>query len=659
MYAQVVVLTYQPPEIDSYTYLVPKSLEKDLKVGMLVKIPFGTRSPFGIVVGTNSNIRNLPFDKKLAQGKQLEIRNLKKISGIFFSKPLLLPYQIELLKWMSFYYHAPMVNCLEAMLPGIPKQLSGEMRGVAPVKGFQTAQSKGTESNQADFISKRALTGHQRRASTPSAGKLATGPRALQITGPVLHQTLILIPSINRLPEIMSRFTSAKNYAVYHNELTTSQKFATWLRILSGQANFIFGSRLAIFTPCPNLEKIIIFDEHEGTYKDNRSPYFDTLTVAEKLIQITGTKLQIIDSSPKVSTYFAHKNGIQIPQFMIRTQIVSMTDERKKGNRLAISDLLLDQLKKTIARGQSSLLFLNKKKESGQVYCRNCRYQEFVQKQPETCSNCQSQDIFFSSLNIYSLAATVKKILQNATINMIAEGAKVSNYPTIQSPASTATRFDARRERGEPIIDIATASVFYSLVPQKYDLVAHILTDSTLNVADFNSAEKTFHQITSLKKLTKKNGQIILQTYNENHPVVKAAAKSNYATYFASQLPERKALADPPFALLIKLTLKGKPARRGLRQQALAGGRLEVLEKKAEELVRDLKSLSPHQTGVWVLGPYQPVFGTKVPIYNIILKYRLTDYSLAEKGKAIKNLKPYLEKVPRDWQTVVEPASLN
>ena len=108
MYADVIVLSYQPPEIDFYTYEIPQSLEENLKVGQLVQIPFGARNPLGLVV-------------KIKNQKPEGIRT-RPILSIYFPTPLLLPYQIELIKWMAFYYHAPVVNCLETMLPEISRK---------------------------------------------------------------------------------------------------------------------------------------------------------------------------------------------------------------------------------------------------------------------------------------------------------------------------------------------------------------------------------------------------------------------------------------------------------------------------------------------------------------------------------------------------------
>ncbi|MBI2012758.1 hypothetical protein HYS90_02390, partial [Candidatus Curtissbacteria bacterium] len=231
----VVVLTYQPPEIKSYTYEVPKNLEGKVKIGQLVKVPFGKRSPFGVT------IKLFGEDSPSLQSLQRRVLSskIKPITSVVFRQPILLPYQIKLLEWLSFYYIAPMVNCLEAILPELPR---------------------------------KQFTVHSSQSQKPST----------------VSQTLVLVPNINRLPEALAQFPKAKDYIIYHSGLTKSQKFAAWQRVLLGQVDFIFGSRSAIFLPCPNLSKVIIFDEHDNAYKDERSPYFDTLTVVEKIHQLTG-----------------------------------------------------------------------------------------------------------------------------------------------------------------------------------------------------------------------------------------------------------------------------------------------------------------------------------------------------------------------------------
>ena len=217
MYTQVVVLTYQSPDIKSYTYKIPPGL--DIKIGQLVSVPFGNRNPMGVVLELRT------------QRLEVSTEKIKQISSIILKSPILLPYQIELLKWMNFYYQAPMVNCLEAMLPPIPKN--------------------------------------------PSTNSTT-------IKHPV-SQTLVLVSSINQIPQTLALYPNAKNYVVYHGEQKPWVHFTAWQKIQGGNVDLVVGTRSAVFTPCPNLEKIVIYKEHEDAFKEERSPYYNTLTVAEKL----------------------------------------------------------------------------------------------------------------------------------------------------------------------------------------------------------------------------------------------------------------------------------------------------------------------------------------------------------------------------------------
>ena len=541
MYAQIVVLSYQPPDIKTYTYKIPENL--DVKIGQLVSVPFGKRTPMGVVVDLGA--------KTAVAGE------IKDIAQILQNNPLLLPYQIKLLNWMHTYWRAPMVNCLEAMLPKIPP--TGLIPAVNPM---------------------------------PSAG-----------INPVSGQTLVLLPSINQIPETIAKF-KAKNFVVYHGEQKPQERFSNWQKIKSGNVDFVFGTRSAIFVPCPNLKQILIHQEHEEGFRDERSPYYKTLTVAEKVQELTGAKLEIFDSAPKVTTYFSHKINLPTRINLVKVKIVNMLEEKATGNRSPISGVLEDYIRRGHAKGKKILLFLNKKKESGHLYCRNCKYSDFAQKQPDVCPNCKSADMAFSSLNVNSLSTLVKKIA--------------------------------------PDVEIATAAVFYKLLPKKYDLVAHILTDSALFIPDFTSTEKLFTQINNLKKITR--GLLLLQTYNPQDPTINAAAEDNFQKFFADQISQRKALGYPPFALLVKLSTKGKND--------------EKLERKAEQTRLILADTLARINLVTVLGPYKPAFAGKTAKYNIILKIAVSDYSLKSKEAAQELVAPALAKVPRDFQVEVEPENL-
>src|SRR3990167_8442665 len=606
MYAQVVVLTYQSPDIDSYTYEIPKELK--VEVGQLVEVPFGKRNPTGIVLSISPEIRNSKF----------EIRNLKKISKIIFNQPLLLPYQIELLKWMSEYYMAPMVNCFEAAMPPL--------------------NAKSLKLN----------------------AKLVS---SVQLSAFSVQQTLVLVPTINQIPETLAKFPRAKNYVVYHNELKLSEKFAAWQKIQSGKADYIFGSRSAIFSPCPNLKEIIIYDEHDGAYKDERSPYFDTLTVAQKISALTKAQIKIVDASPKITTYFQLKSYIKMQMFGVNTKIISMRDEKLRGNFSPISSHLQEELRKK----QHILLFLNKKKESGSMFCKNCKFNDYFEKHPEHCPKCKSQDIYFNVLNVDSLRAEVKKITK-----------RLAFPPEARLPLrSEASAKGGSVQRSE--IDIQTATVFYSPKINKYDTAVYIQPDSLLNRADLESVETLYSHITNLKKILPENGTLIIQTYNPDDETLKYSASGNYDSYFKSQLENRRLLSYPPFALLVKLTIKGKDkekigeiARKTFSnlnstiQPASPATCVDAGAKRGERfnalrprLASTRARSEASDSTISLLGPYNPIFFSKNPTFNIIIKYKLGLYNLQERQKAIKKLSPIFHAIDKGFQITVEPASLN
>lgn len=570
MYADVVVLTYQSPDIDSYTYKIPKNLEKQIKIGQLVEVPFGKRNPMGVVL----SIVNRP---------STVAENIKPINKIVFSAPLLLPYQIELLKWMSAYYVAPMVNCLEAMLPWA--RLSTIVNRLSQNPSFISA-----------IVDKRSA----------------------------IDQKIILVPSINRIPETLAQFKNAKNYVIYHNELKPAEKFTTFARILDGNVDYIFGSRSAIFAPCPNLKKIIIHSEHDEVYKDERSPYFDTITIAEKIAVLTKAEIEIVDMSPRITTYFNFQKNIKINAQKTNFRIISLEKERLGGNYSPVALETEQYLKRVAKSKKNALLFLNKKTESGHIFCKSCKEKTFVETQPDTCPNCKSADIFFNSLNIYSLSQIVKKIARPYPVNIIEQ--KGETYPSQNS------------------IEITTSFVFYSQPLKKYELVIFTLADSITQIADFSSEEKLYATAANLKSLLSPKGLLVIQTYNPQSAIIISAAKGEYKSFYDEQVDDRKLLSYPPFALLTKLTIRD--------------AKKDIAEEKAKRLAESLNPLTINHLPITILGPYKPIYFAKYPAYSIIIKYKLGSYSLVERERAIENLRPLLKNL-KNVQITVEPESLN
>ena len=602
MYAQVVVPSYKGPNVDGFTYEIPAGIK--LQLGQLVLVPFGRVREIGIVweVGKSNDsgvARPASLAKRASLPRMTKNVIIKPIESVVFEKPFLLPYQLELLQWMAKYYLAGTGNCANAMLPQLPN-----------VERLKTNAS-------ANSLSHSSL---------------------------VVSQTLVLVPTINNIPQTMALFPKVTNPLVFHSELKPQEKLEAWLKTMSGNCDYIFGTRQAVFLPFAKLRKIIIINEHDDSYKDQRSPYYNTLTVAEKVAELTKAKIEVIDPAPRITTHFllgmnpSLRSGINPNK---KTIIVSMAEERKVGNKTAISDELKAKIEENLKSGGNTLLYLNKKKESGTLYCNSCRYQEALPKEPEKCPNCGSGQIFFASLNVLSLSKLVQKMFPKITINVISD-----NAPKISIVDRPST------------IDIATNAVFYKLLPKHYSLVAAISSDSVLNVPEYTAPEKAYALITTLKRLT--NKALVLQTYSPENPTLLAAANSNYEEFYKEQLEQRKTLLYPPFSILIKLVIKGKNDEKTLNKAEELAEKIRAIAQ-GRSFTPDIPKIRTDLYPI-ILGPFESYFRKTSKVYNIVIKIPLKSYTLSQKEKAIESVTAALESANAHRvadQIVVDPTSLN
>lgn len=550
MFADIVSFIPTDPTKNYFTYKIPNKLSKDILIGHLVSIPWGKKTTQGIIVEVR---------------KETNVEKPKEILKFLSISPLLLPNYIEILKWMSWYYHAPMLDCLKAMLPELP------------------------------------ITSKQ----------LMTNAKNLSRSDLDVKQTLVLVPTIGQIEPILKKINNSKAKLIYHKQLPRKEVWENWWKIYTQNTAVIVGTRSAVFVPCLNLEKIIIINEEDSGFKDRQSPYFDTLTVAAKLAQIAKAKLIIESLTPRVETVFKFDKKVKKLEIRAKPKvtIVDLRKISKKPKKSDISDTLRDLLMDKVGKNQKVLLFLNRIKESGQIYCTECKFSGFFQQPPEFCPNCKGRTFSFYSLNINSLKSQVSKLFPNAGINVITE------------------RKEKIKKPGKPVVTLATNAIF-SKSNLKFSLIGIILADTVLNLPDFNSAFGTFATLAKLTQLVQKEGEVVIQTYNPEHSAIKAAANFEFETFYSEELILRKKLELPPFTTLAKLSLRVKSPR--------------TVRHEAEKLktILDTKSLL-----VEVSDPVQNWQGK-------------TEFNIIAKAQKREELDKVLVHLPTKWRVEVDPESL-
>lgn len=558
LFANVIVKEARNPKSNFFTYSIPPEFENKIKAGFYLLLPWGIRQAKGVVISIE---------------KQTTIPNPKPIKEIIFDNPVLKNFQIRLLKWLSYYYATSPTYCLNLFLPNFPARL----------------ESVNINDNNNLLV----------------------------------NQKLILIPDLNLITKAVAKFGKG-SYIINHYKLSRTEKFKNWQKVYNGETETIIGTRSALFLPFSNLKEIRILSEHKQSYKEEQSPYYQSLKVAVALSKLTSAKIVIEDTTPSLSAFhltsrktdklITLKHDITVKSKYL---IIDLNNERKLENYRLISTPLANLLTYVYRnRLGPILLYLNRKSESGYIYCSTCKITSFAIQEPEFCPNCKAANIKFFSINLTKLANETKSLLGTNNFQFIQEN-KNEPVPT------------------KPIV-LSTSAIFSQPIIDKFALIGIISADTLLNLADFNSSEKTFYFIADLANFPLKKidrlPQLVIQTNNPNLKLFKLASTNNWQVFYQQELKQRKTLNYPPFSIIAKLSITKKNSQQ-------AAHLAEILYHKLKGIPQNKVEIEPPITSFGQLS--------KKSKWNIILK-----------SKKRQDLDQILAQIPAQWTINIDPDTL-
>ena len=413
----------------------------------------------------------------------------------------------------------------------------------------------------------------------------------LQLVENYLNQkkdSIILVPEISLTPQTIDRFVGrfGNKVAILHSKLTKKQRFSQWRRIKSGEYSIVIGARSAVFAPFNNLGLIIIDEEHENTYKSNNNPKYDTIEVAKKRIELENAKLILGTATPSIETYYnsyrkkysylelkERATKMQLPTI----EVIDMRIELQNGNKSIFSECLKQKMDIALSNNEQIILFLNRRGYAGFVTCRacgyvvkcencdismtlhkssnrlRCHYCGATKKIPTVCPNCGSNYIRTFGIGTEKIEEEVKKTYPYANIERMDSDTvkKRNDYDIILN-----------RMKGKKIdILIGTQMITKGLDFPNVTLVGIIAADTTLNLPDFRSPEKSFQLITQVSGRAgrgDKPGRVVLQTYNPEHYSITSARENSYRDFYDIEIKLRKEFKYPPFVNIISILFYGK-----------------------------------------------------------------------------------------------------
>lgn len=448
---------------------------------------------------------------------------------------------------------------------------------------------------------------------------------------------LLLVPEISITEQIISLFYNAfgSRVAILHSGLSNKEKYLEYLKILKGEVSIVIGTRSAVFAPLKNIGIIIVDEEHSDTYKQDNNPRYHARDIAIKRSEYNQCPVVLGSATPSLESMArASKNVYTLVELKKRANnlplpevfIIDMKQELEKRN-FVISELLDKKIKECLVSGNQVILLLNRRGFSTIITCSNCgftykcphceisltyhkhantlrcHYCGYTKIKDDICPKCGETGLNYMGMGTEKLEEVIKE--------------KYSDAQVIRMDADTTSRKGAHDKiirafkNLEYNILIGTQMISKGLDFPKCRLVGIINADSSLNIPDFRSSERTFSlldQAAGRAGRSKLSGSVVIQTFNPDNEVIKAVAKHDYNTFYKQEMHIRKILKYPPYYYLANIKVASKEYEKASK---------EVVRVK-EYLERNLDKSSI------ILGPSTASNFKRNNVYrfSITIKYR-------------------------------------
>ena len=390
------------------------------------------------------------------------------------------------------------------------------------------------------------------------------------------RQVLFLLPEINLTPQLLkrveNRFADVPT-AVLHSQMAAGRRTQDYLRAMLGQAKLVIGTRLAVFTPLPDVGLIVVDEEHDGSFKQDNELRYHARDLAVWRAKQSGCPVVLGSATPSLESWHKAQSGAY--------RLLQLTERAHTAAQLPQVDILnvgrlkldngfspqaLQLLKQNFEAGGMSLVYLNRRgfapalfcgdcghtfgcpncsakmvlhQRARQLRCHHCDHREPI---PFKCPDCGNQDLTAVGHGTQRVEETLRAFLPKAAVVRVDRD-------------STAHKNDwadlYRRIAGNEIdILVGTQMLAKGHDFARLNLVIVLNADGSLYSADFRAPERLFAelmQVSGRAGRADKPGKVLIQTQLPEHPVFAAVKAQDYAVFAENELNERQMFAMPPF----------------------------------------------------------------------------------------------------------------
>jgi primosomal protein N' (replication factor Y) len=475
------------------------------------------------------------------------------------------------------------------------------------------------------------------------AGKTAVYAEVIAASLAAGRPALVLVPEIALAIPLVDRLRAelGAEVAVLHSALGEGERADAWRRIRAGVVDVVVGTRLAVLAPLADVGVVVVDEEHEATYKSDRTPRYQARDVAIRLGELAGAAVVLGSATPSVESIGLARMGrhrrVTLEERAAGApaviELVDLRAELAAGNRGLVSDRLAGLLAALDrSEGDRAILVINRRGAASAVLCRDCGH---VQSCPECtrplvyhqagmtlrchhcgaaapmasrCPACGSPRIRYLGGGTERLEAEVRARFPELRVGRL-------DRDVVERRGAAVRVVDAFNE-GRLDILVGTSLVTKGLDIPEVTLVGIVSADVALTLPDERAAERTYQllvQAIGRAGRGERPGRAVIQTYQPEHPAIRAVVAGDAAAFYDSELAARERFGAPPFGSTIKLTV-------GLEDR-------DAARTAAREMVECLRARAAEHPGpgaVSIAGPapaYLPRRGGRWR-FNVVIRGR-------------------------------------
>ena len=593
--------------------------EFPLAPGTLVRVPLGRREVLGVV-----------WEPQPAAASERRHEDNRPIAGTLEGiEPMGLRWR-ELVSFAANYYQRGLG---EVALSALPPQLRGlstqqvarrMKRGTSGrVSSPRSVAVQATPEQGAALAQFDAGEGCFLLFGATGSGKTEVYLQAVQrlFAADPQAQALVMVPEINLTPQLEERFVArfgAGDVVSLHSGMTHPQRLRSWLAAHSGAARVVLGTRMAVFASMPRLKLIVVDEEHDPSYKQQEGARYSARDLAVYRGRLEGAKVLLGSATPSLESWHACDKGryrlLAMPSRIGEAQLptVRLVDMNLQPHKTVFSPQLLSAITERIARGEQSLVFLNRRGYAPVLACTSCDWKSecpncsafrvfhkidrtlrchhcgYTERVPRACPVCGNVDIAPVGRGTERLEETLAELLANER-RPGGEPVRIARMDADTTRLKGALESQlAQVHAGRVDVLVGTQMITKGHDFRRITLVAALNADSALFSSDFRAPERLFGLLMQAAGRAGRDAsqagssEMWVQTWHPKHPLFAALRKHDYPAFAAQQLREREQASMPPFGYqaLVRADARTQEAAQAfLAAAAAAAAGVEAVER--------------------------------------------------------------------------------